>query len=157
MWLLRSAPLRPRDLLRAKLLSTLPPLVLVAVAMALVSSWILGVAPSLVALAAVEAALTAIASASIATGLGAVLPDYRAENPAKVAAGFGGLVSMTVSVLHAFALVALFAYPAWALERGLPGRLGGAVACLAGALLLAGAGVAVPLLLGTRALERQAS
>jgi hypothetical protein len=50
-------------------------------------------------IASVVAALVSVSVASIATGIGAMLPDYRAESAAKVAASYGGLVCMSVAII----------------------------------------------------------
>jgi len=155
LWLLYSAPMPRGHILRSKLLSTLPPLLLVAVVMAAASAHILGVSATLTWLSVGVALLTAVSVASIAVGIGALVPDYRAESAAKVAASFGGLVCMSVAMAVALMLVAWAAYPAWVLyhERGY--RLGVLVGCGCGALLTAALAVWLPLHLGTRALTRR--
>ena len=47
----------------------------------------------------------------IGTGVGGFLPDFRAENAAKVSASFGGLVYMTLAMLVLFVAIGLQAYP----------------------------------------------
>lgn len=154
LWLLRSAPLRPGRILWAKLLSTLPALLLMAEAMAIISSLILGVSRPLLLLSAGVSALTALSVASLSTGLGAVMPDYKADSAAKVAASFGGLVCMSLSFLVALGLVFAAIYPAFVLHRGIAPRP--SILVLSGGLAIAltVASVIVPLRLGTRRLER---
>jgi ABC-2 type transport system permease protein len=155
MWLLRSAPLRPRQLLASKLLATLPPLVLVAESLSLVSALILGVPARMVLFSGGVAALTALAVGSLSVGLGAFLPDYRAESAAKVAASFGGLVCMSVALVTALTLVALSFYPAYLLNSGVVSPRGPLLAgCLGGMILTTSLSVLVPLRLGERALSR---
>jgi ABC-2 type transport system permease protein len=163
LWLLRSSPLQPRQILVAKLLATLPPLILVAEVMSIASSLILGVSPRLVALGAVVAACTSVSVASLSVGIGALLPDYRAESAAKVAASFGGLVCMSAAMLVALLLVGFALYPAWALHhaehvrhlhRFAAWRLPALIGSIAGGLLVTGLSVMVPLSLGARAFGR---
>jgi ABC-2 type transport system permease protein len=154
MWLLRSAPLRPRQVLWSKLMATLPPLFVVAEVMSVASSLILGASISMVGLGAVVAALTALSVSSLAIGLGATLPDYDAESAAKVAASFGGLVCMSVAMVVALLLVILAIYPAWVLHTSVPVRLGRLVFCSLGGLLTTAAAVVIPLILGGRSLGR---
>jgi ABC-2 type transport system permease protein len=155
LWLLRSAPIPARQILRAKLLSTLPPLLVVAELMSIASSWILGQPPLMMLLSAIVALFSALAVASIATGVGALMPDYRAESAAKVAASFGGLVCMSVAMLAAFAMVAWAAYPAYLIHYGRSDRLLTFVLCGVGALVTLAIAIWLPLYLGGRALERQ--
>lgn len=155
LWLLGSAPLRPRQILWSKLLSTLPPLLVVSELMSVVSSIILGAPGSMILLGALVAALTAVSVASLSVGLGAVLPDYKAESAAKVAASFGGLVCMSMAMVVALTLVALAIYPAYIIHYSFTAvRIWRLVYCGAGALLISAASIVVPLWLGTRTLER---
>lgn len=154
MWLLRSAPLNPRRVLWSKLFASLPPLLLVAEVMSISSSLILGAPTSMVLLGAVVAALTAVAVCSLAVGIGAALPDYHAESAAKVAAGFGGLVCMSLAMFVALALVLLAVYPAWALHTGFVLRPLRLVISVAGVVLVTTASVIVPLVVGARAIAR---
>jgi ABC-2 type transport system permease protein len=155
LWLLRSAPLHTRRVLWSKLFATLPPLLLVAEVMSIVSSLILGASMPMTVLGAVVSGLTAVSVAALAIGLGAVLPDYHAESAAKVAASFGGLVCMSVAMVVALSLVALAVYPAYVIHHDFPVRIGRLVFCGVGALVITAAGVIVPLVLGARALDRQ--
>jgi ABC-2 type transport system permease protein len=154
LWLLRAAPMHPRQVLWSKLFATLPPLLLVAEVMSIASSVILGASGSMIALGVVVSALTATSVASLAVGIGAVLPDYQAESAAKVAASFGGLVCMTVALVVALVFVALAAYPAYAFHFGAKGSVWVAICAVAG-IVVAGISVMVPLWLGSRTLERQ--
>ncbi|MBK8479855.1 MAG: hypothetical protein IPL40_01550 [Proteobacteria bacterium] len=156
LWLLFAAPLHRAQLLRAKLASTLPAMLFVAELMAIVSAQMLGAGAALTALGALVAALTATAAAGISLGVGALLPDYRAESAAKVAASFGALVCMTLAMLVAFALVGWAAYPAAVLAGQRVARVGWLVVCALGALLTTGVAVGLSLWLGGRALDRQA-
>ena len=154
MWLLYSAPIPRRQILQSKLISTLPPLLLVAEVMAVASSLILGVGPAMVVLSALVAGLTALAVAAMAIWIGAMVPDFRAESAAKVAASFGGLACMTLAMIVAFAIVAWAVYPAWLLHRGRTGNMALFLWSGAGATLTSGFAAWLSLRLGSRALER---
>ena len=154
MWLLRSAPLDGRQVLWSKLFATLPPLLLVAEVMSVASSLILGASNGMVLLGAAVSALTAVSVCSLSIGLGAALPDYRAESAAKVAASFGGMVCMSVAMLVALSLVGLAVYPAWVINTHVPLRLPRLLFCIGGALTLSAVAVVLPLMLGSRTLAR---
>ncbi|MCC6750878.1 MAG: hypothetical protein IT371_24685 [Deltaproteobacteria bacterium] len=154
LWLLRAAPLWPGQILRAKLLSTLPPLLFVSEVLSIASSAILGATPSMMLLGAIVAALTALTVAALSIGVGALLPDYKAESAAKVAASFGGLVCMTISIVVSLTFVALAAYPAYLLHRGLPDVATPLLVAGLAALAISAGAVVLPLWLGSRAFAR---
>ena len=154
LWLIKSAPLDGAQLLRAKLVATLPPLVLMASTMSVISSIIIGVSWPLMLLALGTSLLTAFSVVTLATGLGAMMPDFRAESAAKVAASFGGLVCMSVAFIVAISLVLLSIYPAIYIHRGSPPRIGYLVGSLVGALLICIFSIVIPTYLGARSLDR---
>lgn len=49
--------------------------------------------------------------ASIAVGLGAMMPDFRETNPSKIAAGFGGTLNLVLSALYIILIVVFTALP----------------------------------------------
>ena len=55
--------------------------------------------------------LTTAALSGIAAGLGAKMPDLREESPSKIAAGFGGTLSLVVSAIYIIVIVLLTALP----------------------------------------------
>ena len=150
---LRVAPLRMRQVLVAKALSTMPPLVLLATLMAVVSARILQVSGSLVALAACVSLATAIAMSTLCTGLGAVFADYKAGNGAKVATSFGGLICMSLCVAVALVMVACAIHPAYALYHNLPLDPRRTLTGLLAGLALLVVSTYLPLRLGVRALS----
>ncbi len=154
IWLLYSAPIPHRQLLYAKLMSTLPPLLIVAELMSVISSLMLGVSLSLVLLGAVVSGMVAVSVGAIAVGMGAMLPDYRAESAAKVATSFGSLVCMIVVILVALVLVGLAIYPAYLIFADLPLGPGRLLTSVAGLIVVTGLAVYLPLRLGVRALTR---
>ncbi len=154
LWLIRTSPMAPAQLLRAKLATTFPPLLLLAEGMSVISSLILQVELDLLLLGAAVALLTTSANAALAIGLGAMLPDYQADSAAKVAASFGGLICMILAILISLVLAGLVFYPAFVIHRGLTPRAWPLAWSLAGLLLITGAAIYLPLRLGARALAR---
>ena len=106
------------------------------------------------ALGAVIALVITLSVAALSTGLGAVLPDYRAETAAKVAASFGGLVCMSLALLVGLALMACFVYPAMALYHDIAPRPWIMGLSVGAAVLITVGSVVLPMRLGARALER---
>ncbi len=154
LWLIKTAPLGGAQLLRAKLIASLPPLVLMSVTMSLVSSLILGVKVELMLLAIGISVLTAVSVVTLATGLGAMMPDFKAESAAKIAASFGGLVCMSLAFIVAISLVILSIYPAFYIYRMYPPRASYLAVSVCGILLVCALSVVLPLILGARSLDR---
>lgn len=154
LWLLRSAPLRPTQLLTGKLVASLPPLLLTAEALAIVSSLILGVPTRMVLFSAFVSALISLSVGGLAVGMGAMMPDYRADSAARVASSFGGLVCMSVAMGVGLLQVGLALYPAYILHSSRPFRWLPISLCLGGSILATLLAVLVPLRLGAGALER---
>jgi ABC-2 type transport system permease protein len=155
LWLLRSAPVDAGQLLRGKLFATLPPLLLVAETLSVVSAIILGVPPSLCAFSAAFAALTTLSMGSLAVGLGAMFPDYGAESAAKVASSFGGLICMTVALFFGLLMSLLSIYPAVVLlHTGRAVRWVPLIISVGGLCGLTALCCLLPMRLGARALQR---
>jgi uncharacterized membrane protein YidH (DUF202 family) len=97
----------------------------------------------------------------IGVGLGAMKPDFRADNPAKIVGSLNGLVFLLVALCYTGLVLLLLAYPLWAVHRLSRGdeladeRLGLALALVVLTLLAAAAATAVPLWLGARSLEQR--
>jgi ABC-2 type transport system permease protein len=94
----------------------------------------------------------------LSVGLGAVYPDWREENPAKIVSGFGGTLNLLLSIAFVIGVVALTVAPyALVLRRLGEGPLapGGEVAWwLAGAVGMSLCAGLLPMHLGLRALRR---
>jgi ABC-2 type transport system permease protein len=55
--------------------------------------------------------LLCVGLASIAVGLGAIMPDFREPSPSKIAAGFGGTLNLVLSALYIILIVVCTALP----------------------------------------------
>ena len=114
-------------------------------------------------------ALLCVGLSGIAVGLGARLPNLREPSPARIAAGFGGTLSLVVSTLYILAVVLVTALPwhfylAAEQTRRIVGDAEFApigrwltlwvLAGTAGSMVLGVLAVAVPLRIGFRAFRR---
>jgi len=110
LWVLASAPVSAREVLRGKLRWGLPPILGLAVALSLVGGYITRLsAPWLVCLGWASCC-TSVAVAGLNVGLGAAYPKLHLPNPMEVSSSLGGVVCMLLS-LFSLALFALCAYP----------------------------------------------
>jgi ABC-2 type transport system permease protein len=55
--------------------------------------------------------LLCLGLASIAVGIGAMMPDFRESSPSKIAAGFGGTLTLVISALYIIVIVVCTALP----------------------------------------------
>ncbi len=110
-WILSMLPVRRESILWGKFLfaaagSALPCCVLI-----LLSDVMLRISPLVVAIHQLTCLLLCLGLSGIAVGLGAKMPDLREESPSKIAAGFGGTLSLVISAIYIVVVVLLTALP----------------------------------------------
>lgn len=169
-WILGLLPVRRDQIVWSKFIfsvaGSLPPCCLLI----LLSDRMLGLSPATIVLHEVACVSLCIGLSGIAVGLGARMPDLREASPSKIAAGFGGTLSLVLSSLFIMPIVLIAGLPFHARSAAL--ALGDSFAWLRGLLepfatpgggpalavgLLVGLGLlasGVPLLLGIRAFRR---
>lgn len=157
-WVLGLAPVRRGEILRGKFLFALGGALVVAEGLVILSNLMLGTPRAVFAIQAVAGAFACVGLTGLAVGMGAIFPNYKEPNPSRIVSGFGGTLTLLFSVGLVVIIVAAVAVPShMRLVRGLlgPGEYvlwaSLAVAVAAAASFLA---AAVPLYLGTKALER---
>lgn len=77
----------------------------------LLSDLMLRVAPLVIWVHQLTCILLCVGLASIAVGLGAMMPNFRETSPSKIAAGFGGTLNLVLSALYIMVIVVLTALP----------------------------------------------
>ena len=113
LWLLRSSPLRLRDLLWAKYWVGTLPLLGLALAIVAVTDWLLQVGPFMVAVSLATITGLTVALAGMAIGFGTLFPQYDTENAAQIPTSFGGLMYMMASIALIAVVVVLEARPVY--------------------------------------------
>lgn len=159
-WIVFVAPLRRESVVRQKFAVALAVTLPLGLAAAVASTGVLGVPQQTRALTIGASALGALALSGLATGLGALFPNFTEDNPARIVSGFGGTVTFLAGLAYAACMTALLGLPEAALALGRidEGSLAAwtRVASSAAALLSLGV-MLVPLALGARQLrEREA-
>jgi ABC-2 type transport system permease protein len=144
----------------SKFWTGLPPILVLAEALTILSNELLGAAPALRILSAAAIFVMSFALVGLATGMGAQHPRFAYENITQVAGSYGGIAFMVLAVLFILTEIGLLAWPAssylWHQFRGLPipvGKQGMMVLCCLAALALGVATFIVPMRRGVRALE----
>jgi ABC-2 type transport system permease protein len=77
----------------------------------LLSDMMLNVSPLVIGVHQLTCILLCMGLASIAVGLGAMMPNFHETSPSKIAAGFGGTLNLVLSALYIMVIVVLTALP----------------------------------------------
>lgn len=110
-WILSMLPVRRDAVLWGKFLfaaggSTIPCCLLI-----LLSDAMLQISPLVLLIHQLICVLLCVGLSGIAVGLGAKMPDLREESPSKIAAGFGGTLTLVISATYIVLIVMLTAVP----------------------------------------------
>lgn len=110
-WMLQVAPMSYRQLLRVKLLVYATPLVLVALLLTMFANLILEATFIVWLFTIPSAAIIAVTLVALGIGMGAMAPNFDAENPLQVGLSLGGFTYMAVSLSYVGAMMLLAARP----------------------------------------------
>jgi ABC-2 type transport system permease protein len=157
-WVLGLAPVRRREILYGKFAFSLGGTFLIAETLIIFSNAMLRMPAGVFIVHMIAAALICTGLTGLAVGLGAAFPDYRQTNPARIVSGFGGTLTLILSVV--FITMVVGAVGVLSYMRLVSASIGprafvrwGAVtvgfACVSTALA-----AGLPLMYGARALDR---
>lgn len=111
LWLLRSSPMRMRDLLWAKFWVGTTPLLVLALLIVGMTDYLLQVTPFMFAVSVLSIVGLTFAVCGLAIGFGTIFPQFETENAAQIPTSFGGLLFMMSSVSVIGGVVILEARP----------------------------------------------
>ena len=97
-WIVRSAPVSISQLLRYKFLMWIGPVAVTATVLLLSGAWTIGLTPDCVFLSGLLGIALSIGIVGLGIGIGAVYANFDWETPTQVAASFGSLVFMLLSL-----------------------------------------------------------
>lgn len=156
-WLLKTGPLRARQIVLAKFWGALPVMVVLGGGLGVAVAGRLGLPAALRVASPLAGVAAGLAATGLGVGLGAAFPRFAAANPAEVALSSGGLYYMALSLVYAVLAALLFAYPAYRALRE-PGRFHWAstegLVVLAAVIAITAVWTVVPLVLGSARLAR---
>ncbi len=160
-WLLRTAPMTMDRLLTGKMLGGLVPLAAVGLVTIGVTDWMLGTSPVMVAASTGSVTLMAWMVSSMAAGLGAIYPRFDTADATRIAAGYGGIVYMVLTMSAILVVMAMQAWLVFLVHRSVVlGNMSFPITHWAGAtaLAIASLGAAwafgrIPMVIGARSLE----
>ena len=110
-WILGLLPVRRETILWGKFLFAAGGSIVPCSALILLSDVMLRVPAMVQASHQLTCLLLCVGLSGIAVGLGARMPSLREQSPSRIAAGFGGTLSLVVSTLYILAVVLLTALP----------------------------------------------
>jgi ABC-2 type transport system permease protein len=110
-WVVRSAPISYRRFLGVKVAVYSAPLTLLALLLTAFANLILGAGALVWTFTLIGASLLALTLVSLGVGLGALSPNFNAENPLQVGLSLGGFAYMAISLGYVGAIMLLMARP----------------------------------------------
>ncbi|MCX7805373.1 MAG: hypothetical protein N3A38_09320 [Planctomycetota bacterium] len=160
-WVVGTAPIERRNLLLSKFIFSLAGSLLVVEGLVLLSNFILKSDRMVFAMQAYMGAAVCVGLTGLSAGMGALFPNFRERSPSKIVSGFGGTLTLILSVFMVLAAIVPQAIVChMALVPPEPDALSGSrlawsvAATLGFATLLTASCACIPMRLGLRALER---
>jgi ABC-2 type transport system permease protein len=160
-WILGLLPLERERLLWAKFAYAVTAALVMAESLVLFSDFLLGMEGTVMALHALTIMAVAVGLSGLSVGLGASTPNFRENDPSKIAVGFGGTLNLVSGLLLLLVVIGLMAVPyhlyAALAQPEAPHDLAVRLLLAAGLALGMGLGLiagVVPLRMGVRTLRR---
>jgi len=110
-WMLRTAPISYREFLRVKVLVYAAPLTLLALILTAFANVMLDANAVVWTFTMFGASLLAVTLVSLGVGMGALSPQFDAENPLQVGLSLGGFAYMALSLGYVGGMMLLMAQP----------------------------------------------
>jgi ABC-2 type transport system permease protein len=111
MWLLRSSPLDPVALLWSKYWMGTIPLLALALAITILTNWLLEASPFMMAVSLGTIVLYTLAASALALSFGVFFPQFGTENAAQIPTSYGGIVYMMASLTLLAVIIMIEAVP----------------------------------------------
>ncbi len=112
-WLIRSSPISIKRFLWGKFAFYLFPMVILAELLIVITNYLLQVSPFMMILSSITMFLAVFGIVALGIGFGAIYPNFRFQNIAQVATGFGGVMYMIFSVIFIAIVIVLEAGPVY--------------------------------------------
>lgn len=110
-WLIRTSPVSYRQFLLVKVLVYAAPLTVLALALTAIANVMLGASAIVWFSTLAGSSILATTLVCLGVGLGALSPDFNAENPLQVGLSLGGFAYMAVSMAYVGVVMVLMARP----------------------------------------------
>ncbi|MGB9735108.1 MAG: putative ABC transporter permease subunit [bacterium] len=113
LWLIKVSPNDIAELIRAKIVYNLVPLIIMGIALIYFTNHVLGVFSYIMYLSIITMVLLTVAITNMGVSFGAIYPKYHYENVADISMGFGGLVFMITSLSTTMIVLMVEAVPTY--------------------------------------------
>jgi ABC-2 type transport system permease protein len=110
-WILGLAPMQAGELLMQKFWLNSISTLCVSMPLIMISNYMLDVSPRIMAMSLLVVILMCFSLTAICIGLGALFPDFREDNPARIVSGFGGTLALVLCLVFIFVNVIVMALP----------------------------------------------
>lgn len=112
-WVVKTMPVSLRTLLWSKFLIYFPPFLLFTEMLVFFSNRILEVPAFFMLISMANIFAVSFALTGLAIGIGALLPNFKSDNPAQIAVGPGGVLYMLLSFVYISVMLAIQIRPVW--------------------------------------------
>lgn len=112
-WIVRTIPISFRTLLWCKYVIYFPPFLLFTQMLVFFSNRILQVPLFFMVLSLANIFAVSFALTGLAIGIGALMPNFKAEHPSQIAVGPGGVLYMLISFIYLAIMLSLQIRPVW--------------------------------------------
>jgi ABC-2 type transport system permease protein len=112
-WIIRSSPLSIKRFLWGKYAFYILPMIILGEVLIIITNYLLQVTPFMMILSSVTMLLAIFGIVALGIGFGALYPNFKFENIAQVATGFGGVMYMIVSAIFIASIIVLEAGPVY--------------------------------------------
>ena len=106
LWILMVCPIRRRDILFGKFLFTFGLTCLLGEGVTLLSSYMILAPWDMILATAFLMVLLCLGLTGISVGIGALYPQFHEDNPSKITSGFGGTLTLILSLIYVVTLIA---------------------------------------------------
>jgi ABC-2 type transport system permease protein len=156
-WILRTAPISLKKYLWNKFWIALPPITVLGIVLMGVTNFLLNIRWEFHLISFMAILPLSISLVALSTGMGAIYPQFKYENVAKVTTGFGGIIYMVFALAFILAIVALLSIGVLAhfqiIARGNVFQIPLIIGCIVLTLTLFGITIFIPMNMGIKNLE----
>ncbi|MCB2156121.1 hypothetical protein KQI84_14690 [bacterium] len=117
-WTVGLAPMRRSTVVWQKYVLCVATALAFALTLMLLSNWVLQIKPFMRWLSIVTIVVMSFALSSLSIGIGAILPNFREDNPARIANGLGGTANAMLSLGYIGLTIAMIIVPVNVFDRG---------------------------------------
>jgi ABC-2 type transport system permease protein len=110
-WIIGLAPIKRRTIIYGKFLFALIGSLIICESLIIISNWMLRSHLHTIFMQAYVVFIICLGLSGLSVGLGAIYPNIREDNPSKIVSGFGGTLTLVLSMLFVVAIVIIQALP----------------------------------------------